>query len=206
MQRLLHRLSGCQERFLEPGDFLFRQFDRAKHIFYVKKGRVKLTRFTIEGYAVTLNIARAGDTLAEGAITSERYHCNAIADIASQILCIPKQEFLDLITCEPDMAREFISILSAELRRLRTILEIRNIRSAKSRVIQYLLLQVDPESHAIHLDRRLKEIATEIGLAHETLYRTLALLEREGYISRTAGMIKINHKILPYDSNHISTP
>jgi DNA-binding IclR family transcriptional regulator len=41
------------------------------------------------------------------------------------------------------------------------------------------------------------DLAQELGLAHETLYRTLAELEREGRVERGPAAIKL--KRCPYD-------
>jgi DeoR/GlpR family transcriptional regulator of sugar metabolism len=38
-----------------------------------------------------------------------------------------------------------------------------------------------------------KAMAHDLAMAHETLYRTLAALEKEGKISRLAGAIKIHY-------------
>lgn len=191
MKEFITGLSGCRERRLGAGEFLFRQDDRAAHIYYVREGRIKLVRSTIEGSDVTMSVAKADQTLAEGAITSERYHCNAVAETDSLVLCIPKPGLLAILGQEPRAAMEFIVILSAQLRKLRTLFEIRNVRSARERVFQYLLLEADPDTGTLDINRPLKEIASEIGLAHETLYRTLAQLEKEGVISRKESVIII---------------
>jgi DeoR/GlpR family transcriptional regulator of sugar metabolism len=46
------------------------------------------------------------------------------------------------------------------------------------------------------------DLAAEIGLSHEALYRTLAELEQQGTISRSRGTITLNPS---YDPDHRGT-
>ena len=68
---------------------------------------------------------------------------------------------------------------------LRSRLEQRAIRSARERVLQHIALAADPERRAFRIEGTLMDLAAEIGLTHEALYRTLARLEKEGAIART---------------------
>jgi DNA-binding HxlR family transcriptional regulator len=43
----------------------------------------------------------------------------------------------------------------------------------------------------VRVDGRLIDLAAEIGLSHEVLYRTLAALERDGLITRTRSCITL---------------
>ncbi len=64
-------------------------------------------------------------------------------------------------------------------------LELRDIRAAHTRVLQYLRYMAEPREHkVVQFDRPLKEIANELGLTPATLSRALARLEQEGLISR----------------------
>lgn len=84
-----------------------------------------------------------------------------------------------------------MALLASQVRSLRAWLELRNILSARERVIQYLLSAVQAGTGELTLHGPIKEVAFELGLAHETLYRTLADLEVEGTISRGNKKIKI---------------
>jgi len=46
-----------------------------------------------------------------------------------------------------------------------------------------------PGQSSVKLDRPLKSIADDLGLTHESFYRTLAQLVREGAISREKSVI-----------------
>ena len=75
--------------------------------------------------------------------------------------------------------------LARQLQELRARMELRNIRSARDRVLQYLRLRAGIGGRSIALDGQLQDIAAEIGITREVLYRTLAALETEGHLTRT---------------------
>ncbi len=182
-QALGQRLAELgRERDLRRDEILFRQGDRASSVFWVSRGRLRLDRHLTSGRVVTLSVARAPATIAEASLFSSRYHCRAIAEIASSVTVVPKARVLGLLEKDPSFALSMVRALATEVRTLRRLLELRNVRPASARLLDYLALRQDRgESTA---DRPLAALATELGLTPEALYRILARLEREGVIRR----------------------
>ncbi len=89
--------------------------------------------------------------------------------------------------------------LARQLMDLRTGMELRNIHSARDRVRHYLGLHVGPDGVTIALKGNLKELAAELGLTHEALYRILARMAADGEIKRFKGKIV---RACKYDHNH----
>jgi CRP-like cAMP-binding protein len=183
--------ASATQRDLAVGEALFHQGDRATAIFAVETGRIKLVRYLSSGAEVCLQVARVKDTFAEAALFSETYHCDAIADLPSQVAIYSKAEFLKLFQADPELALAFTQRLTKQIQALRTQVELRNIHSAYERVLQHLLLMVEPGQTTICFDRPLKDAARDIGLTHEVFYRTLAQLEQAGAISRHRRTIKL---------------
>ena len=179
---------------LAQGEVLFRQGDAASYLYTVLEGGVRLVRYTSEGDAVVIYTARAGDSLAEAALFSEIYHCDAEAVLPATVACYDKEKILALLQAHPEKSMACIALFARQVRSLRSLLEVRSIRSARDRVLHYLLLQADPGTMEMSLPAgSVKAMAHKLAMAHETLYRTLAVLENEGKISRGAGIIKIRH-------------
>jgi len=178
-------------RDLAVGDLVFRQGDRAAHIYQVYSGKVRLIRHTPEGGVLTLYRAGAGETFAEAALFAECYHCSAVVDEAGSVACFRKRELLVGLTSQPAIMLDLVAQLSGQVRRLRTMLEIRSIVSAPERVMHYLRLQADPADGCCRLPGALKDVAMELGLAHETFYRVLAALQKEGKIDRAGRCIRL---------------
>jgi DNA-binding MarR family transcriptional regulator len=74
---------------------------------------------------------------------------------------------------------------------LRTQLENRSLRTARARVLHYLGLQAHSIDRVVRVNGNLQRMASELGLTHESLYRTLAALEVEGAIERGHGEIRL---------------
>ena len=180
-------------RVLEAGQALFRQGDRAIAIFAVEQGRIRLVRQTVDHREVVLHQAREGEFFAEAALFSNAYQCDAIATAASRVRGYPKREILAAFRTDPDLGERFMAVLAQQVHALRARLEERNIRSARERVLHHLALAAGADERTVRLDGTLMDLAAEIGLTHETLYRTLAALERDGAIARTRSGIALRN-------------
>jgi CRP-like cAMP-binding protein len=183
--------AGTGGKSLASGEFLFNKGDSATHLYTVRAGCVRMVRFSREGDPVVMHTARAGDGLAEASLFSPIYHCDAEAVLPSSVTCYDKKIIVAILRDSPEKALAYIALFSRQVRSLRTLLEVRSIRSARDRVLHYLMLLADPETMTVRVPGSIKEMAQNLALAHETLYRTLATLEREGEISRSKGNIKI---------------
>jgi CRP-like cAMP-binding protein len=116
---------------LAESEPLFQQGDRASAIFEVVSGRVRLERRTIDDHLVAMYTARPGDLLAEAALFSDVYHCDAIAAVTSRIRVYPKRALLTALRKSPLLFEAFAARLARQLQALRARLELRNIRSAR---------------------------------------------------------------------------
>lgn len=188
---LLNSICRPRLRDIAAGGIVFEQGDPADAILQVKEGLVRLVRYTDSGDSLTLFCATPGQTFAEAALFSDVYHCTAVADMQSCVALFSKNELLAGLKEQPALMLNLISLLSRQVRELRTLLEIRTIKAAPDRIIQYLRLQANPISGIFTVGTTLKDIAQELGLAHETLYRGLSDLEEEGKIKRDGRTIRL---------------
>jgi CRP-like cAMP-binding protein len=178
-------------RELAEGEHLFQLGQSAAAIFEVLSGRLRLVRRTVDGHLVALHTARAGDLFAEAALFSDVYHCDAIAAAPSRVRVFPKPALLTALRADPALSEAFSARLARQLHELRTRLELRNVRSARERILRYLLLVAGEDGRAVAIEGRLQDIAAELGLTREAFYRTLAALEADGVIIRTATGIEL---------------
>jgi CRP/FNR family transcriptional regulator, dissimilatory nitrate respiration regulator len=184
--------SGSTVRVLAPGELLFRQGNPAAAIYKVESGRLHLIRRTVDDHLVILHTARRGEFFAEASLFAEAYHCDAVAAVQSRVRVYQKAMVMDALRTDPALAEAFMARLAHQLQEIRARMELRNIRSARERVLQYLRLRVHNRSIAV--EGQLQDIAAEIGITREALYRTLAALEAEGCLTRmgTAILLKKN--------------
>jgi len=171
-------------RKLKSGEPLFRLGDKTACLYEVITGRVRLARVDRSGHEIVLYVAGPGETIAEASLFSPHYHCDAIANTNATVRIYSKREVLIALERDPKSARAFSATLARQVMSLRTRIEQRNIRSARERVWHYLVLNVGADGRTVELRQTLKDIAAEIGLTHEALYRAMAALERDGAIRR----------------------
>jgi CRP-like cAMP-binding protein len=171
------------------GEPLFRRDDAAVGIFEVEEGRVRLCRFDPSGREVLLHLAGPGGLLAEASLFSRTYQCDAIAATNARVRLYPRRALLAEFRSNPRAAQAFAASLAHELMSLRTRLELRNIRSASDRLQSWLALNAGHDGRTVTLKGSVKDLATELGLTHEALYRAVARLVAEGKIVRHEGTI-----------------
>lgn len=184
------RIAGVAPRLerLAAGAALFRQGDATFGFFFLVSGAVRLVRVTPAGAQVAMHSVRPGELFAEASLFSPRYHCDALASRASEVLVYPKREVVRGLKDDPEALWRFSAELAHRVQELRLRLEVRQIRSARERVLQSLRLRGEG---AWKIEGTLKQFAEEVGLTHEALYRALARLERDGWIERGAGEIRV---------------
>lgn len=177
------------ERVLAPGQALFRLGDRTQGIYEILRGQVQMVRVDANGREIVLYVAAEGELFAEASLFSPLYHCDAITRTGAKVRLYPKAVVLAEFRRNPQAAEAFMTILAREIMTLRSRLEQRNIRSARDRVRHFLALNAGGDSRTVPLRGTLKDLAAELGLTHEALYRALAGLAADGEIKRTKNKI-----------------
>ena len=181
--------SAAVDRKLKAGEALFHLGDKTGGFYEVIKGRVRMSRVDRSGHEIVLFVAGSGETIAEASLYSPAYHCDAIANTDVVVRLYPKAAVLAAFAKDRKAAQAFTATLARQVMNLRTRIEQRNIRSARDRVRHFLALNAGADGHTVELHGTVKDLAAELGLTHEALYRTLATLERVGEIKRIRGKI-----------------
>lgn len=171
---------------LEMGlsEYVFRNGDRPAAMFFILSGVVQLVRRSMGGDAIVLQRSSRG-FLAEASLDQSAYHCDAMVVAPSRMLAIPLRSFRAALE-DKGFRQGWMSHLARELRRVRAQAERLCLRSAQERILHYI--EVEGTGGSVVLDRSKKDWASELGISHEALYRTLARMERGGVI-RIDGMI-----------------
>ena len=183
--------SASRERTLKAGETLFRTGAKSAGLYEVVRGSVRLVRVDRRGRETILYVASAGETLAEASLFSASYHCDAIAAGDATVRLYPKAALLAAFEDNPQAMREFAAMLARQVMALRTRLERNTIRSAEDRVRHYLSLHIGADGRTIELRGTVKDLAAELGLTHEALYRALARLSKSGEIRRGKGLVSL---------------
>jgi len=164
--------------------WVFRKGDVVRAVFAVLEGEVHLSRFAKDGSEIALHRAGRGDFFAEAAVNTPRYHCNAIASRPTTLLAFPVDKVRALLAEDPEFARQWVALLARQLHSARARLERVALKSAAERVLHYLHTEGKGPRCEVTLAGTVKDLAHELGLTHESLYRTLARLEQDGMVGR----------------------
>ena len=163
---------------------VFRKGDAVRAVYLVLDGEVRLSRFGKDGSEIALHRAGRGDFFAEAALNAPRYQCNAIASRSSTLLAFPAVKVRALLAKDPEFARQWVALLARQLHASRARIERLALKSAAERVLHYLHTEGKGPRCEVTLEGSVKDLAHELGLTHESLYRTLARLEQDGTIAR----------------------
>ncbi len=182
----------AQEVFLKKGEQLFGPGDRSRGFYVVLEGIIRVYGMSSQGKEITQEIAAEQSAFALASPFSTTYQCFAEALKDSRLYLIKKKEFLDLVTGDPDFAVEWMRLLSHMLIHLRRRLVDLALKDPKARIAGYLLLLAEMQgSRCVALPVPRKELATFLGMTHETFYRTAKELEHENLVHFSGQTVEI---------------
>ena len=184
-----------EKRSLARNEALFRQGEKVTAIYFVEAGRLRLERQTFDGRSLVVGTTSSGKFFVEAALFADIFHCDAVATEPSQVRIYPKAAVLNALRADPANAMSFLSLVAHQVIELRHRIEIMKVRSAKERVMLYLDFNAGPDGRTVDLRSQLQDIASEIGMTREVLYRTLASLEQAGTVERAGDRILLKRSI-----------
>ncbi|VVD61222.1 Crp/Fnr family transcriptional regulator [Pandoraea terrigena] len=167
----------------EANTYVFKRGQRVESVYQIQTGQVLLRRDEANGESITLQTAGPGDFLAEASLFNAHYHCDAFSGSTSALLAFPAKTLLACLQRDSRFAIDWIRLLSRQLVRSRARAERLTLRSPRERVLHCLRLECDDHGR-FKPPGTLMQWAATLGIAHETLYRTLAQLEHDGTIVR----------------------
>ncbi|RCS21512.1 Crp/Fnr family transcriptional regulator [Phyllobacterium salinisoli] len=163
-----------REQRLDAGNVLFRAEDPVLSLFLVAGGELRLVRALPHGFQLTLQRAGSASVLAEASLFAEQYHCDALAVEESMVLAIPMAKAKTALESDPALAFVLMRHLASEVQRTRTRAEILSLRSVADRIDFWLAFN----GEALPPKGRWNQVASEIGISPEALYRELGRRRR----------------------------
>jgi CRP/FNR family transcriptional regulator len=166
-------------KYLDKGDYLFREGDRSEGFYVVQKGAVNVHRVSAAGREQVIHVFRPIESFAEATLATEGgYPADARATEPTTVLLVPKNEFVDLLRKRPDLALRMLGSMSQHLRVIVGLLDDLTLKDMETRVANWLLKRcprpIGDREVEIKLDRTKRVLAAEFGATSETLSRTLA--------------------------------
>lgn len=154
---------------LSAGEPVFLTGQKVEMIFMLRSGRAQLQRHTPHGARLILQNAGSGAVLAEASVYSETYHCDAVVIEKATLAALPKTAFIAALRDGPDLALAWSAMLARSVQAARVQAEIRSLPTVAERLDAWL-----DEGHALPEKGRWQDVAAELGVTREALYRELA--------------------------------
>jgi CRP-like cAMP-binding protein len=197
---------------LEPKEAFYSQGDPADSIFYLQKGRAKITVVSKTGKEATIAILSAGDFVGEGALVAVpgQRLSTATAIVACTALKISREEMIRVMHEERELSDLFLKFLLDRSMRIQADLVDQLFNSSEKRLARILLLMAEfgqpgePEPLIPKISQ--ETLAEMIGTTRSRVsffmnrFRQLGFVEYDGRIRVHKSLLNvILHDQLPDD-------
>ncbi len=190
-------LTGYRTRSFNKRENIYYEGDEPNMVYLVKKGKIKTVKLGPEGKEFIIDIHEKGEFFGYIAVLeNSTYPDTAVAAEESEVLLIPKDDFLLLINSDQQLGRHFIKLLANDISDIEERLMTLAFNSVRARVAG-ALLQLKKKHHnkkeyttyTLHVSR--DDLAGLIGTTTESLIRTLTDFKHENIVDTDIGEIKI---------------
>lgn len=194
----------------KKGEPIFHEGNNPQGIFCINQGKVKLTVTGEQGKEQIIRLAASGDVLGyRSLLSNDHYNATATALDDTEICFISKETFFKLLDNNQNLSRNFLSLLSTELKDVHQRMTDLSQKPVRERIAESLLLireiyGVESDGQTLNVSLSREDIANLAGTATETTIRTLSDFNSIGIIELVKKKIKIlNQKTLIAEANVI---
>jgi CRP/FNR family transcriptional regulator, cyclic AMP receptor protein len=186
---------------LKPKQAFFSQGSAADSIFYLQRGRAKLTVVSKNGKEATITLLTTGDFIGEESLATlgERHMTSATAITACKALEIEREEMVRLMHDEPSFSDLFLKFLLVRSMRTQADLIDQLFNSSEKRLARVLLLLAEfgrpgePESLIPEITQ--ETLAEMIGTTRSRVSFFMNRFRKLGFIEYN-GRIRVHKSLL----------
>jgi CRP/FNR family transcriptional regulator len=187
----LKMLGAARHLLLEPGEWLFREGERASRFAAVGAGSIRVFRIGATGRQITLYHVRGQESSLVGMLSvllDRPVVATAQAEIATEVVVMPAAALREWVSTSGAVRNFIFETMIRALVDVTSLLEDVAFRTIESRLVDLLLKHAD-EEHMVWM--RHDEIAAELGTAREVVSRLLEGFERRGAVVLSRGRIQV---------------
>jgi CRP-like cAMP-binding protein len=177
------------EHLYGKGQVVFREGAYPTGIFFIREGKVKKYMVDKEGREQIIYVANTGELVGFHALLAEeRYPDNAAVLEDSQIVFIPKDDFLEALDSSKVLARRLLKTLSHEFTVFANSLALFAQRSVRERFAMQLVLMREKYKQNfvpgmdVEINMSREDLASLVGTARENILRILKEFKEEGIL------------------------
>jgi CRP/FNR family transcriptional regulator, cyclic AMP receptor protein len=193
--------SEGREFLFRKGRVIFSQGDFADALFYIERGKVKLTTVSQQAKEALLGLFDAGDFFGEGFLAGESTRiATAVAIADSSIVRIEKDALVRLLRSNPAFTEKFLEYLLARSTRIQADLIDQLFNSSEKRLARVLLLLSNYGSDGRPLSRIDKisqhTLAEMIGTTRSRVSVFMNKFRQRGFINYDDKHIEVRSSLL----------
>ena len=171
------------------GSYFYLPKDPSDRIYFIKEGRVKISKLSDDGKEITLAILETGEVFGEMALVEEgprKTFAEALDD--TSICTMSKNNFETLIENKPELSVKITKLMGLRRLEIESRVEELLFCHVPSRLARFLMRLGGEHGEDHRLGRRIKvkithqEIANLIGSTRETTTAALNSLKKDGII------------------------
>jgi len=209
-QELLNTFEDNQNiRMCPKGTYLYRDGDYADKVFYIKEGKIQVSKMIQDGRELILRISSSGDIVGEFLLftTPHKYILNAKVLEDCTVSVLSKQDLEQRLTLEQNISIELIQLLNLEYRKTHSMFRDLILHGKKGALYSTLIRLCNSygletkEGIFIDLPLTNQELANFCGTSREMVNRFLSQLKKDRIISMRNKNIIIHD--LPFLKNEI---
>jgi CRP-like cAMP-binding protein len=177
-------------RLFKKDQVIYYDGDKGNGLYLILNGRVKTVKLANDGRELMTAIHSAEEYLGVNAMLSNEAYTDTATAMEDSLLClIPKDQLDNLLNLYPDVAREFIKLLSNHIRdREEQLLQLA-YNSVRKRMADTLMRLYKQQGGDFKVSR--EDLAAMAGVATETVSRTLTDFKDENLIDKKGSQITV---------------
>ncbi|MGO4888446.1 Crp/Fnr family transcriptional regulator [Anaerobacillus sp. MEB173] len=186
---------------VRKGEVLFQDYDKASAIFFINKGKVRLSKCTSDGKEITLGIRMSGQMFAEVALFAKSemtYPATATILEQGSVSYIQNEDLEKFISNRPDLAMEIFRVMADRLRAaqttLRDVVLYGNLGSLASTLLRLAKEYGEQTSTGVKINLKLtnQDLGNFFGATRESVNRMISNLKGKDILSVNKGYITIH--------------
>ena len=179
---------GALNKFYEKTSTVFEEGKLPAHYYQIVSGEIKMNNYNDDGREFIQGIFYKDQSFGEPPLfLNQSYPASAIAVDDTQILCLPKPNFMKLLEENPAVSIQIIENLAQRLYYKSVMAAEMSTQEPEHRILKlidhgiaYFNFKKDENGYLINFTRQ--QIGDLTGLRVETVIRTIKALEKKGVL------------------------
>lgn len=186
-------ISERKSRQVKKNQVIYYEGDKGNGVYLIVSGKVKTVKLAEDGRELMTGILNNDEYLGIQAILANESYSDTATALEDSTLClIPKESIDQLLNLYPDVAKEFIKLLSNNIREKEDQLLQLAYHSVRKRMAEAIIkLDKQPGQGTEGFKITREDLASLAGMATETVSRTLSDFKEEGLIEKKGSNIKV---------------